>query len=237
MVERRSSRTAFKCECRVQYICSVPRCSSRDLMRVAIGRNWMIIRDADTGKIIWQENKDLSASGVEHKAKIPIRILDVRAVSREINFSSVEPMENFRLDQKVCAGHWIADWMQLTSRGTVSDSVQRTHNGGVAVRTGLGEPEHHKHMAVDHRSGPRISNDAGESAQVCCQPFAVINTYSIAIAFQWQFNTSFQWQRNNRNEFLWRRRPHYKIHRAHLLRIGISHISIKNQKHYESSLF
>lgn len=96
---------------------SVSLSPNRDLIRVAFTRNWMIIRDADTGKIIWQENKDLSASGVEHKAKIPIRILDVRAVSREINFSSVEPMQNFRLDQKVCAGHWIADWMQLTRRG------------------------------------------------------------------------------------------------------------------------
>lgn len=63
------------------------------------------MRDADTGKIIWQENKDLSSSGVEHKAKIPVKILDLRAVSREINFSTIEPIENFRLDQKVCATH------------------------------------------------------------------------------------------------------------------------------------
>lgn len=63
--------------------------------------NWMILRDADTGKIIWQENKDLSSSGTEHRAKIPTKILDLRAVSREINFSTVESIENFRLDQKV----------------------------------------------------------------------------------------------------------------------------------------
>lgn len=61
----------------------------------------MILRDADTGKVIWQENKDLSSSGTEHKAKIPTKILDLRAVSREINFSTVESIENFRLDQKV----------------------------------------------------------------------------------------------------------------------------------------
>lgn len=61
----------------------------------------MILRDADTGKIIWQENKDLSSSGVEHEARVPIQILDLRAVSREINFSTIESMENFRLDQKV----------------------------------------------------------------------------------------------------------------------------------------
>lgn len=61
----------------------------------------MILRDADTGKIIWQENKDFSCPEVEHEAKVPVKILSLRAVSREINFSTVEAMENFRLDQKV----------------------------------------------------------------------------------------------------------------------------------------
>lgn len=61
----------------------------------------MILRDAETGKIIWQENQDLSSSGTEHTAKIPISILELKAVSREINFSTVESIENFRLDQKV----------------------------------------------------------------------------------------------------------------------------------------
>lgn len=68
---------------------------------VSLFSNWMILRDADTGKIIWQENKDLSSSGEEHKAKIPVDILELRAVSREINFSTVESIEKFRLDQKV----------------------------------------------------------------------------------------------------------------------------------------
>lgn len=63
--------------------------------------NWMILRDADTGKVIWQENKDLSSSEEEHRAQIPTKILDLRAVSREINFSTVESLKNFRLDQKV----------------------------------------------------------------------------------------------------------------------------------------
>lgn len=63
--------------------------------------NWIILRDADTGKVIWQENKDFSSPGIEHEAKVPIQILDLRAVSREINFSTVEPFEKFRLDQKV----------------------------------------------------------------------------------------------------------------------------------------
>lgn len=62
----------------------------------------MILRDADSGKVIWQENKDFSAPGEEHEARVPLKILDLRAVSREINFSTIEEISNFRLDQKVC---------------------------------------------------------------------------------------------------------------------------------------
>ena len=40
----------------------------------------------------------------EHEARVPKKILKCRAVSREINFSSIEPMEKFRLEQKV--GLW-----------------------------------------------------------------------------------------------------------------------------------
>ena len=42
----------------------------------------------------------------EHEAKVPKKILKCAAVSREINFSSIEPMEKFRLEQKVRL-HWI----------------------------------------------------------------------------------------------------------------------------------
>lgn len=52
--------------------------------------NWMILRDADTGNIIWKENKDFSSSKSEHQAYVPVKILDLRAVSREINFSTIE---------------------------------------------------------------------------------------------------------------------------------------------------
>lgn len=89
--------------------------------------NWMNLRDADTGKILWQVtsvffrthfftfifwagrlkvfvfqgNEDLSVPEAEHEARVPKKILKCRAVSREINFSSIEPMEKFRLEQKV----------------------------------------------------------------------------------------------------------------------------------------
>ena len=79
----------------------------------------MNLRDADTGKILWQVghklckvktlfklstlqgNEDLSIPETEHEARVPKKILKCRAVSREINFSSIEPMEKFRIEQKV----------------------------------------------------------------------------------------------------------------------------------------
>ena len=42
-----------------------------------------------------------SQPDVEHEARVPKQILNCRAVSKEINFSSIEPLENFRLEQKV----------------------------------------------------------------------------------------------------------------------------------------
>ena len=48
-----------------------------------------------------QGNEDLSVPDEEHEARVPKKILKCRAVSREINFSSIEPMEKFRLEQKV----------------------------------------------------------------------------------------------------------------------------------------
>lgn len=73
--------------------------------------NWMNLRDADTGKILWQGNDDLSMPGVEHEARVPKKILKCRAVSRELNFSSVEPMEKFKLVQKVLfKGKVLEEW-------------------------------------------------------------------------------------------------------------------------------
>jgi retinal rod rhodopsin-sensitive cGMP 3',5'-cyclic phosphodiesterase subunit delta len=61
----------------------------------------MNLRDAESGKILWQSNDDLSVPGLEHTARVPRQILKCRCVSREINFSSVEEMEKFRLEQRV----------------------------------------------------------------------------------------------------------------------------------------
>ena len=62
--------------------------------------NWMNMRDAGSGQIMWEEN-EWDAFAKEAVAYIPKDILKCRAVSREINFSSVELMDNFRLVQRV----------------------------------------------------------------------------------------------------------------------------------------
>ena len=38
---------------------------------------------------------------IESTARVPKKILKCRAVSRELNFSSKEQLENFRLEQRV----------------------------------------------------------------------------------------------------------------------------------------
>ncbi|XP_026491483.1 retinal rod rhodopsin-sensitive cGMP 3',5'-cyclic phosphodiesterase subunit delta [Vanessa tameamea] len=73
--------------------------------------NYMNLRDVDTGKVIWQHNEDMSNPDVEHEARVPKRILKSRVVSREMNFSSVESMDKFRLEQKVLfKGRCLEEW-------------------------------------------------------------------------------------------------------------------------------
>ncbi|ELK17110.1 Retinal rod rhodopsin-sensitive cGMP 3',5'-cyclic phosphodiesterase subunit delta [Pteropus alecto] len=73
--------------------------------------NWMNLRDAETGKILWQGTEDLSVPEVEHEARVPKKILKCKAVSRELNFSSAEQMEKFRLEQKVYfKGQCLEEW-------------------------------------------------------------------------------------------------------------------------------
>ncbi|KAF8571603.1 hypothetical protein P879_00913 [Paragonimus westermani] len=75
--------------------------------------NWMNLRDADTGTVLWQSCEDFSVPGQEHRGKYiyKLKILKCKSVSREINFSSVELLKNFWLQQKVFFnGNPIEDW-------------------------------------------------------------------------------------------------------------------------------
>ncbi|XP_060049782.1 retinal rod rhodopsin-sensitive cGMP 3',5'-cyclic phosphodiesterase subunit delta isoform X3 [Erinaceus europaeus] len=81
------------------------------IQMICLTRNWMNLRDAETGKILWQGTEDLSVPGVEHEARVPKKILKCKAVSRELNFSSAEQMEKFRLEQKVYfKGQCLEEW-------------------------------------------------------------------------------------------------------------------------------
>lgn len=85
----------------------------------------MKLRDADTGTVLWQDNKDFASADVEHEARVPLKILDMRAVSRELNFSSVESMQNLRLDQKVLfKGRIMEEW--FFEMGWVSPNTTNT---------------------------------------------------------------------------------------------------------------
>ncbi|KYN33442.1 Retinal rod rhodopsin-sensitive cGMP 3',5'-cyclic phosphodiesterase subunit delta, partial [Trachymyrmex septentrionalis] len=78
---------------------SMPSCG-KDILR-SFQINWIKLYDADSKEILWGSNRDLSAPDVEHEIHVPKKILQCRAVLREINFSSAKSMERFRLEQKV----------------------------------------------------------------------------------------------------------------------------------------
>merc|ERR1719271_99220 len=59
------------------------------------------MRDAATGKILWEQSKGWGDMyDREILARVPRRLLDCRAVSREVNFSSEFKMKDFRLEQR-----------------------------------------------------------------------------------------------------------------------------------------
>ncbi|ENN72545.1 retinal rod rhodopsin-sensitive cGMP 3',5'-cyclic phosphodiesterase subunit delta [Dendroctonus ponderosae] len=73
--------------------------------------NWICLRDADSGRVIWQGREDISQPDIEHEARVPQNILKCRAVSREFSFSSKEAIQNFRLEQKVLfKGRCLEEW-------------------------------------------------------------------------------------------------------------------------------
>ncbi|OWF41217.1 retinal rod rhodopsin-sensitive cGMP 3',5'-cyclic phosphodiesterase subunit delta-like [Mizuhopecten yessoensis] len=85
--------------------------SSADQILQGFKLNWMNLRDGDSGKILWQSSDDLSKPDAEHEARVPKKILKCKAVSREINFSSHEAMESFKLEQKVLfKGKCLEEW-------------------------------------------------------------------------------------------------------------------------------
>jgi retinal rod rhodopsin-sensitive cGMP 3',5'-cyclic phosphodiesterase subunit delta len=74
--------------------------------------NWMNMRDANNGTLMWESGTwGQKMWTTELKARIPSDILQCRAVSREINFSCAEKLENFRLEQRIFfMGQCIEEW-------------------------------------------------------------------------------------------------------------------------------
>ncbi|GBG26401.1 Retinal rod rhodopsin-sensitive cGMP 3',5'-cyclic phosphodiesterase subunit delta [Hondaea fermentalgiana] len=74
--------------------------------------NHMRMRDAESGRLMWRSEEwgdDMFEREME--AHVPASILDCRAVAREINFTSEEAMNKFRLEQRVyfqgvCMEEW-----------------------------------------------------------------------------------------------------------------------------------
>lgn len=114
--------------------------------------NWMNLRDADSGKILWQGSEDLSVPSREHEARVPKKILKCKAVSRELNFSSQEEMTKFRLEQRVmfkgkCLEEWYFDfgfvipcstntWQSLIEAAPESQMMPASVlNGNVVIET------------------------------------------------------------------------------------------------------
>mmetsp|Transcript_18403 Transcript_18403/g.24288 ORF Transcript_18403/g.24288 Transcript_18403/m.24288 type:complete len:219 (-) Transcript_18403:282-938(-) len=74
--------------------------------------NYMNMKDATTAEVLW-DSEDWGECMFEEEmeARIPKKILDCRAVGRVVNFSSVEQMQNFNLEQRVFfEGTCIEEW-------------------------------------------------------------------------------------------------------------------------------
>jgi len=79
-------------------------------IRAGFRINWMNMRDASTGTIMW-ENHEWNCGVIETEAAVPKEILKCRQVSREINFSSAEMMNSLRLVQTVIFnGSHLEEW-------------------------------------------------------------------------------------------------------------------------------
>mmetsp|Transcript_60183 Transcript_60183/g.141704 ORF Transcript_60183/g.141704 Transcript_60183/m.141704 type:complete len:158 (+) Transcript_60183:166-639(+) len=75
--------------------------------------NFMNMRDAGTGKIVWESPADWKERFFQEEleAHVPASILGCKEVSREVNFSSAEKMDDFKLLQKVYfEGMCLEEW-------------------------------------------------------------------------------------------------------------------------------
>jgi len=82
----------------------------REAIRKGFRINWMNMRDANTGQLLWEHHEWDCHSG-HTEAYVPKEILKVRNVAREINFSSQEMMSGLKLVQRaIFNGSHLEEW-------------------------------------------------------------------------------------------------------------------------------
>lgn len=77
------------CQLRMSFLCLLA-------LNLCV-RNWMNLRDAESGKVLWQGTEDLSVPGVEHEGKKPSRTpAQVEEGSRRDQVCPWNPEQGFR---------------------------------------------------------------------------------------------------------------------------------------------
>mmetsp|Transcript_11947 Transcript_11947/g.20179 ORF Transcript_11947/g.20179 Transcript_11947/m.20179 type:complete len:154 (+) Transcript_11947:291-752(+) len=77
--------------------------------------NWMNMRDARSGALIWEQDWPSDWKTSEVVAEIPASIMTCKEVSRELNFTSAQEIKDFSLTQRVflgdmCLEEWCFDF-------------------------------------------------------------------------------------------------------------------------------
>ena len=118
----------------------------------------MNMKDTHTGEMLWADSEVWDDLREEREAHIPARTLKSKAVSREVNFSSRELIENLRLVQRVllegkCMEEWHFDfgfvipnstntWQQTIEAAPSSQMLPATLlNGNVVIETSFYDSE------------------------------------------------------------------------------------------------
>eukprot|EP01062_Namystynia_karyoxenos_P083141 TRINITY_DN9500_c0_g1_i1.p2 TRINITY_DN9500_c0_g1~~TRINITY_DN9500_c0_g1_i1.p2 ORF type:complete len:232 (+),score=82.99 TRINITY_DN9500_c0_g1_i1:75-698(+) len=79
--------------------------------RAGLRLNWMSMCDGETGDKLWHEAWGPDMWDKEQTARIPKEVLECSSVTRALSFSSSEPLEHFRMVQRVLLrGQQIEEW-------------------------------------------------------------------------------------------------------------------------------
>eukprot|EP00697_Spironema_sp_BW2_P017421 gnl/Spiro4/9100_TR4793_c0_g1_i1.p1 gnl/Spiro4/9100_TR4793_c0_g1~~gnl/Spiro4/9100_TR4793_c0_g1_i1.p1 ORF type:complete len:186 (+),score=46.88 gnl/Spiro4/9100_TR4793_c0_g1_i1:75-560(+) len=80
-----------------------PSTSQAQAILAGFRLNSMTFRDHDTGEVLWRSSSNWSRAMFERemRATVPARILQCKAVAREVNFSSDAQIEHFRIHQRL----------------------------------------------------------------------------------------------------------------------------------------